>query len=161
MKKNGGGNWIIILSLLLAVLLTILPLPTWASWGRPLWVLMVICYWALALDEKISVGIAWLIGILLDILGGTVFGEHALVMCLCVFILLKIKKQVRMFPLLQQAVVILLLGALYQGIIYLLQGIFGNPPATIFYWFSIITTAIFWPWIFIILRDTRRRFKIK
>ncbi len=160
MKKSSRGNWVIVLSLLLAVFLTILPLPTWATWSRPLWVLMVLCYWVLALDEKISVGIAWLIGILLDILGGTVFGEHALVMCLSIFILLKIKKQVRMFPLWQQAVVILLLSALYQGIIYLIQGILGNPPATILYWISIVTTAIFWPWVFIILRDTRLRFKV-
>ena len=52
----------------------------------------------------------------------------------------------------------LLLSVLYQGIIYLVQGILGNPPQTVFYWLPIITTALFWPWVFIILRDTRRRF---
>ena len=46
----------------------------------------------MALEDSVSVGIAWLIGILLDVLGGTVFGEHALVMCLCVFIFIKLKK---------------------------------------------------------------------
>ena len=160
MRKMRRGNWVIVLSLLLAILLTILPLPTWASWGRPLWVLMVLCYWAMALEDSVSVGIAWLIGILLDVLGGTVFGEHALVMCLCVFIFIKLKKQIRLFPLLQQAIVILLLSVLYQSIIYLIQGILGSLPQTVFYWLPIITTPLFWPWVFVILRDSRRRFKV-
>jgi len=161
MKKTNRGTWVVIVSLLFAVLLTILPLPSWAGWARPLWVLMVLCYWAMALDDSVSVGIAWLLGILLDVFGGTVFGEHALVMCLCIFIVIKLKKQIRLFPLWQQSVLMLLLSVLYLGIIYLIQGMLGSAPQTIFYWLPLLTTAIFWPWIFVILRDSRRRFRVK
>ena len=161
MIKTNHGGWIILLSLLFAILLTILPLPHWANWGKPLWVLMVLCYWAMALEDQVSIGTAWLMGILLDVLEGTVFGEHALVMCLCIFVLIKLKKQLRLFPLWQQAAFMLLLSALYQAVIYLIQGMLGNAPATLFYWLPLLTTAIFWPWVFIMLRDSRRRFRVK
>lgn len=159
-KRPARGTWVIIFSLIVAVICTIIPLPDWAAWFRPLWVLMVLSYWALALDSRIGIGIAWLMGILLDILQSTVFGEHSLVLCLCIFVIIWLKRKLRMLPLWQQALFMVILAFLYQVIIYSLQAIMGQAIQSFLFWLSIVSTGIFWPWLFILLRDCRRRFKV-
>jgi rod shape-determining protein MreD len=149
-------NFAIILSLLLAIVFTIMPLPSWATWFRPLWVLLVLCYWAMALDGQVGVGWAWLLGLLLDILQGSVMGEHALVLSCCVYLVCKLRRQLRLNPLWQQAVVIFILCLFYQATVYLIQGMLGQAPASGLYWFAMFTSALVWPWIFILLRDLRR-----
>ncbi len=68
------GNWVIVLSLLIALVLTLLPLPPWAAPYRPDWVALALIYWCLALPERVSVGIGWSMGLLLDGLSGTLLG---------------------------------------------------------------------------------------
>jgi rod shape-determining protein MreD len=154
------GTWAITASLFCAVVLTILPLPDWASWARPLWVLLVLIYWVLALDNRVGVGVAWLLGILQDILGGTLFGEHALAMAIVIYIVAKLQRQIRVAPLMQQALIIFALSAIYLAIIYLLLGLTHRLPASIMFWWPVLTSALIWPWLFIILRDCRRRFRV-
>lgn len=157
---NKQGTWIIAVSLLVAVILTILPIPDWAAWGRPLWVLMVLMYWVLALDNRVGVGTAWYMGILLDILGGTLLGEHALAMAIVIYIVAKLQRQIRVAPLMQQALIMFILSVLYLGLIYLSLALTHRAPQSILYWLPIFMTSLFWPWVFVILRDLRRRFKV-
>jgi rod shape-determining protein MreD len=157
---NSQGTWVIVASLFIAVVLTILPLPDWAAWARPLWVLMVLIYWVLALDYRVGVGVAWLMGILLDILGGTLFGEHALAMTIVIYIVTKLQRQIRIAPLMQQALIVFILSAIYLGIMYVCLGLTNRLPSNFLYWLPIFITVLFWPWLFIILRDCRRRFKV-
>lgn len=160
-KVNRRGTWVIVLSIVVALLLTILPLPSWAKWTRPLWCVLVVSYWALALEDKVSVGIAFIVGILLDILGGSLFGEHALLIALCVFIVIKLRWQIRFLPLWQQSVLIFILALIYQLGIFIIQGLIHQRSNAWLFWLPSITTAIFWPWIFVILRDFRRRFNVQ
>lgn len=157
---NSRGTWVIVVSLFIAVVLTILPLPDWAAWARPLWVLMVLIYWVLALDSRVGVGVAWLMGILLDILGGTLFGEHALAMVVVIYIVAKLQRQIRIAPLMQQALLIFILSTIYLSIIYLCLGLTNRLPSSFLYWLPVFITALLWPWLFIILRDCRRRFTV-
>jgi rod shape-determining protein MreD len=159
-RRQQYSNWIITLTIIAALLLTILPLPTWAGWLRPLWLLMVLCYWAMALEDRASVGLAWLLGIVLDLLQGTLFAEHALAMCCCIYIITKLRRKIRLFSFWQQAITIGLVSTFYQVVIYYIQKVIGQPPQTMLFWLPIITTAGLWPWLFVLLRDTRRRFKV-
>lgn len=160
MRKSRMAKWFVALSLFVALLLTIIPLPTWAIWFRPLWVLMVLIYWALALEDSVSVGIAWLVGIFLDILQGTIFAEHALAMCCCVFIAIKLRRKLRLFPMWQQAFIVFLISFFYQLVIYSIQAMINQPIESIWYWLPVLTSGLLWPWVFIVLRDFRRRFRI-
>jgi rod shape-determining protein MreD len=51
--------WIIALSLVIALMLTALPLPEWAVNWRPAWVAMVLIYWCMALPERVGIGVRW------------------------------------------------------------------------------------------------------
>jgi rod shape-determining protein MreD len=54
---NKHNFWVVLMTLLIALLLSILPLPDFANWARPLWVMMVLCYWTIALEYRIGMGL--------------------------------------------------------------------------------------------------------
>jgi rod shape-determining protein MreD len=150
------GRWLIVLTFLASFILDILPLPGWVIWLRPAWTLLVLIYWVMALPYLIGVTTAFCVGILMDLLQGTLLGEYAFVMVIISFIVMKTYKIIRVYPLLQQTFVVFLLVLLYQLLIFIIQGIIGQLPHTWGYWLTAITSAILWPWIFILLRDLRR-----
>jgi len=138
----------------------VMPLPSGIIWLRPEWALLVLIYWAMALPEIIGVASAFFVGILLDLINGTMLGEHAFAMIVILYIVVKWHRMIRMFPLIQQVFVILGLTLLYQIILFGLQGVIGQIPHTFLYWCSIFVSALIWPWIFILLRDWRRRLQV-
>lgn len=155
-------SWLLImLSLLVAMMLTILPLPIWAGWVRPLWVPAVVFYWALAVPERFSIGAAWCVGILLDVLLGTLLGENALGLTLTVFVISKLFPRIRLFPMWQQVGVVILLSLCHLMLLFWMQGLIGQPVLAWQFWVPALSTGLLWPWLFIVLRDYRRRFAIR
>ena len=79
MRDDGAmrltGLFWISLSIIIALMLTILPLPLWAAWFRPEWLVLVAIYWSIALPHRFNIGVAWLLGLLLDALSGTILGD--------------------------------------------------------------------------------------
>ena len=117
---NMQSNWFVIpVSFVLAFMLTLLPMPGWAVWLRPAWVLMVLIFWAMSAPERVNVGTAWIIGIILDVLLGSLLGEHAFALTIVTYIVVRMYSRLRMFPLIQQGLSIFLLVFLYQFILFL------------------------------------------
>lgn len=154
-------NWIVIIStILVALILALLPMPNWTVWLRPAWVLMVLIYWAMTMPYHVNIGFAWLAGILVDLLNGTLLGEHALAFTIVVYFVSRMHIRLRMYPLLQQGMTILLFMLLYQFILFCIQGFIGELPDSHLYWLSSLTSTLLWPWLFVLMRDCRRWFKI-
>lgn len=152
--------FIIGITLTIAMMLTILPMPDWAIWLRPQWVLLVIMYWCLAIPDRVSVGIAWGIGLLMDVLQGTLLGQHALAMAVVAYFMVKFHPRIRLFPIWQNTLIVFILSIIYLGLLYWVQGVMGVSPNTWEFWIPAITSALLWPWVFIILRDLRRKFNV-
>ena len=159
-KREAKGTFWILLSFLLAMILSLVPLPSWVEWFRPEWLLMVIIYWGVATPHRVSIGIAWVLGLLLDAFNGTLLGEHALAMVVITYIVVSQHRRIRVFPLWQQGIVVLLLTAVFQLIVFMVQGAIGQIPQTWLYWMPTLTSMMFWPWVYAVLREWRRRFKI-
>jgi rod shape-determining protein MreD len=151
------AGWIIVLSFIVAFMLTAMPLPEWAASWRPAWVAMVLIYWCMALPDRVGIGIAWLLGLLLDVQQGTLLGQNALGLALIAYITLKSYQRVRMFPLPQQALVVCAYLLLQQFISLWIHGMMGVPPQNWTFWMPAFTSMVLWPWLFIILRDLRRK----
>ncbi len=157
-RHHGGG--IIVLSFIVALMLSIMPLPEWARLLRPEWVTLVLIYWCLALPERVGVGVGWVVGLLMDVMQGTLLGQYALALALVAFLALKLHQRVRVFPLWQQAVTILLLVVLEQLLVLWIKGITGHSPDLWLYLLPSLTSTLIWPWLFIILRNLRRHFRV-
>jgi len=155
------GGLIILLSFCLALSLTILPLPDWARAFRPQWVTLVLIYWAMALPHRIGVGIGFSLGILLDVLTGTLLGQHALGLSIVAFATVKLHQRVRVFPLWQQSLVVLVLLVVEHLLALWIMGTTNERPPGLLYWAVPPIGALLWPWIFVVLRDLRRRFHVR
>lgn len=158
--SNSHSGFIIFVSILIALILTLLPMPSWTIWMRPIWVFLVLAYWSMYLPYQVSVGIAWFVGIILDVLNGTLLGEHALALTIVIYVVVHMHSRLRMFGILQQSLSILLLALFYQTILYCVQGFIGALPQSKLYWSASFTSMLLWPWVYSILGSFRRRFKI-
>jgi rod shape-determining protein MreD len=159
MTSQPHNGFLIPISLMIAFLLTLLPMPGWTVWLRPEWILMVVIYWAMVAPERFSVGIAWMVGIFLDVLAGTLLGEHALALTIVTYLVVRSHTRLRMYPLLQQGCHILMLSLLYQFILFSIQGFVGELPNTWLYWVSSFISMLLWPWVLNIIRNYHYRFE--
>ncbi len=147
----------VLLSLLTALSLTIVPLPGSLAYARPEWVLMVLVYWGMAFPRRIGIATAFLSGLFLDVLQNHVLGQNALTLAAAMFIVLQIHPRMRVYPVWQQSVVVAFLVAFVLVLNIWILGTTGYPPESALYWLPILTSAVFWPPIYHLLRDTRRR----
>jgi len=157
-RQNGGA--IILLSFIVAFMLTAMPLPAWALNWRPAWVTIVLIYWCLALPHRVGIGIAWVAGLFLDVQQGTVFGQNTLALTLIAYIIITQHQRIRVFPLTQQALLVGILLLLSQLLTLWIRSMMGFTPQHWTYWAPALTSMLIWPWLFIILRDCRRKFYV-
>jgi rod shape-determining protein MreD len=145
---------------IVAIILTMLPMPDWTVWLRPAWVLMVLIYWTTMLPYHVNVGTAWCLGIILDVLNGTLLGEHAFAMTIVAYFVLRMHSRLRMYPLMQQGLWVFVFVLCYQFALFCIQGFLGSLPKTWLYWSSSATSMLLWPWVSSIMGDYRRRYKV-
>ena len=84
--RPAQGLGFIYLSLLAALLLTVIPVPYQLTLFRPDWALLVVMYWTLALPRRVNIGTAFVVGFLTDVLVGTVLGVNALAFSVVSFV---------------------------------------------------------------------------
>lgn len=153
-------NYAIHLSLLVALILQIMPLPEQVSIYRPDWVLLMICYWALALPHRVNVGVAFMYGLILDILLGTTLGLHSFAMSVTVFVLAANYQRLRNYSVWHQAVVMGIVTALYHLLVFWLQHLITDILFIVDYLLPVVSSVLLWPWVFGLLRKVRRQLKI-
>jgi len=154
------GTWVIVLSYLVALLLSIWPLPDSAEPFRPAWVLLVTIYWCLYLPQRVGLLVTFCAGILLDTLTGAPLGEHALALLLVAWVTLKLHLQLRVYPWWQQALVVLLLMLLYTFVLYWIDGMLGYTQGVLLRWMPVLITTVLWPWSMQLLGFLQQRFRV-
>ena len=161
-KEKSNGVWIIVLSFFLAYLLAIVPFPDWAMSYRPEWVAMVLIYWVVALPYRVGIGSAWFAGLVLDILKGSVLGLNAVGLVIVAYVTLSLHLRFRMFSSLQQAGLVLVLIGINLFLCHWLGVMTGYTSASdMMFIMGALTSAVLWPSLFQILRQTRRSFEVR
>lgn len=148
-----------VISVTLALILTILPLPEWSRMYRPEWLGLVIIFWCLATPTRFGVLTAWSIGLLEDALRGAVFGQHALVLALIAFLTLSMYRRLRVFPLLQQSLIVGGVLFLANALNLWIHNATGNLPGAWSYWWPPLAGLLLWPWIYPLLRSLQARYQ--
>jgi rod shape-determining protein MreD len=161
MSNTNRSRLVIAITFLVAIVLSILPGPDWAEQFRPNWVALVLIYWCMATPQRVGVGTGWSVGLILDVLYGSLLGEQAVAKTLLAFLTLKLHLQLRMFPRWQQAVSVLVLIALNHLLILWIKSLVGQAPVDWTYWTPSVVSMLIWPWLFVILRDVRRRWDVR
>jgi len=152
--------FVIFLSLLTGLILMILPLPDTVQIYRPHWVALMLIYWSMALPERVGLWFAFFSGIVVDASQGTLLGQHALALMIIVFINLNSYQRIRVMSLAQQAMYVFGLLIIGQVVIVWVEGIMGRPTPILAFFAAPFVGMLIWPWIFVILRDIRRKARI-
>ena len=155
--RNG---WVIWFSLALALLLSVAPLPDFMEVGRPLWPALILTYWVLALPHRVGMTTAWLLGVGVDVLYGTLLGQNALILTLVTFLVLSLHQRLRMFPMWQQSLVLLVVFGLAQLVQLWLNALTGNRPPTLAFVLPALVSALLWPWVSVALRGVQKRLNV-
>ena len=135
----------VLITILIGIMLMIMPLPTAAEAFRPDWLVLILVFWAMSAPRNYSVGIAWLLGIVLDVAQGTLLGQHALALCVVIYITVKFHLLMRVFPTLQLTATVFALLALYQFLLFWINGVAGVSATAVDYWGPVVSGTIIWP----------------
>jgi rod shape-determining protein MreD len=146
----------ILLSTAIALLLTIVPLPTMLELARPDWLLLLVIYWSLNAPFVAGLTYAWICGLIIDALIGTSIGQHALAYVLVATLAQHFQFRIRVFPVLHQAIVVLLLLLVYHFMLFWIDGIVGTAIFSWLRWLPALIGALIWPPLVAVL-DTGNR----
>lgn len=160
MSPHARGRLILVATFAAAIVMNILPGPSWAEPFLPDWVALTLIYWCMAVPHRVSVGVGWTLGIILDVLYGSLLGQHALAKSVIAYVTVRLHPQLRMFPRWQQAVSVLVLLVINQLLVIWIRGATGQSPGTVAYWTPSVVGMLAWPWLFVVLRDLRRRWHV-
>ena len=155
--SNRAGRLPVIVTIIAAIMLTVLPLPDWAEAFRPDWVALTLIYWAMMLPRTWSVGSAWIIGIVLDVAQGTILGQHALALCFITFMTVRFHLLMRVFPMQQLTATVFAILTLYQFLLFWINGVAGVDVPLVDYWGPVISGTILWPFVMTLLSGVRVR----
>jgi len=95
--------WFILVTLLAGLLANLVPLSGVALALRPDFLALVLLYWCIQAPRYVGVGVAWCVGILMDVGDGTVLGQHAFAYAFLAYAAEYFRRRVLRFPLWQQA----------------------------------------------------------
>ena len=155
------GTWFIFLTIIFAGMLGVMPLPEWLEVWRPEWIALVVVYWVIALQHRIGLFTAWIVGFFVDVLEGSLLGLNAITLTLIAYVALSLYQRLRMFTPLQQSTTILMLIGVSQLLIFWVLTATGqNTPQNLMFVMSALSSAIVWPLVFVLLRFGRRTLKV-
>lgn len=159
MTSSRESRSLIFLTITAAIFLSLLPLPEVLLPLKPYWVAMVLIYWSLETQDMISLGLAFLIGLVLDALSGSLMGLHALSLVVMVFLVQRFRSRLRFFPPWQQALSVLGLLVNDRIILIWITVLLGEPLPTWQYWLPPLVGMALWPWLFLLLDRIRARLR--
>jgi len=155
MKPGRESLTLIFLTILAAALFSLIPVPEVLSPFKPYWVALVVIYWSLETKDIISLGMAFLVGLILDILSGSLMGMHALSLVIMVFLVQRFRSRLRFFPPWQQALSVLGLLVNDRIILIWITVLLGEPLPTWKYWLAPLIGMAVWPWLFLLIDRIR------
>ena len=147
--------WLLPASIVAALLLGLLPLPAVLLPLRPYWLALVVAYWVIEDPDRVGLGFAFLVGVLADLVFGSLLGEQALRLVVMAFILQRFRARIRFFPMSQQALAV---GGLLLNDRIVTAGLhiaLGIQPLPTMFWLAPLTGMLLWPPVFVLLDALR------
>jgi rod shape-determining protein MreD len=130
-------------SLVLTLALSVMPLGALSPY-RPDFVAVVLLFWSLTAPRRFSLMTAFWAGLVLDALTGSLLGQHPLALLVIVYLAERFHLRVRVFPISQLAVFVLLLLGLYEFILFWIDGVANRTVPLIERWAPPLTGTLLW-----------------
>ena len=154
------ATWVIYLSLLVALLFMLLPIPMDWRFLRPDIATLALFYWALALPHRVGVATAFALGVGQDLVEGAPLGLSSPGLMLATLILQLNYQRIRQFDPIQQSLVILVLMLLSTGVEQWLRNGIGVPGLSTGGIMALAFSMVFWIPVRAVLRHSRRYYEV-
>jgi rod shape-determining protein MreD len=142
---NGESRIRMLITALVALILTVLPLPPWLDVIRPAFLVLMVLYWSVYTPRTGGVALGFFAGLMLDVFQGPVLGEHALALALITYIAVREHQRIRSKPAIQQAMFVFLALLVYELVLFMIDGWTGHPVTSLLRWVHTFTGALIWP----------------
>jgi rod shape-determining protein MreD len=142
---NVDSRMRLLLSAVVALILTVLPLPRWLDVVRPAFLVLTVLYWSVNAPRAGGLAIGFFAGLMLDVFQGPVLGEHALALSLITYIAVREHQRIRSKPAIQQALIVLAALLMYEVVLFMIDGWTGHPVTSPLRWVHPFTGAFIWP----------------
>lgn len=134
-------------TLVIAIILTIIPLGEYASFWQPEWVALTLVHWALVIRDRLSLILVFFIGLLMDVTleGSSLLGQHALGYVMVAYFSVRLGLRMTPEAFLQQIALLAAVMGMYMLLNLWIQQVTGGGPGGWLYWASLLTSLIVWP----------------
>ncbi len=140
-------SWRIIVVFIMALILTIIPLPNSLIWIRPPWILLFVLYLQFYLPYYFRILSIFIIGIIMDALLATIIGEHVFILCLMTLIANYRARCFHLLPVSQQMMLIGFFSMIYQVMIIFIDLLLGYNADSLSIFGIGLISMLMWPWL--------------
>ncbi|MET0279856.1 MAG: rod shape-determining protein MreD [Steroidobacteraceae bacterium] len=130
---------------LIALVLTLLPLPQLVSIVWPNLLVLVVLYWSTMAPQAGGMLLGFLAGLALDVLGGSQLGQHAFAMALLTYLALRLHLLTRAKPLFEQSIFVVIAIVVYEATLWAIDGFSSRDTGSWTRWMHIPIDAMLWP----------------
>lgn len=145
------------LSLLIGLLLQLIALPDLLAAARPLWLPLLLAYWTLTEPRLPTLMASFALGISLDVLYNTVFGQHAIGLLVLVYLMARLRGIFVLLPLWQSTIALIPAWLGYCAIMATIDSFLKHQADPWLRWMPVVSSTLFWPMIHGLLHSLQKR----
>ena len=143
--SNRENLLVILFTSVVALVLSILPLPGWLPVIRPAFLVLAVLYWSTMAPFVAGMALGFIGGLALDVFQGSLLGEHALALCFLTYLALRFNLLMRAKPIFEQSLYVLLALIGYESLLWVIDGWTGRSLSSPLRWVHALTGALIWP----------------
>ena len=159
------GGWVILLSLLVAMILAVVHLPEgspdWLGWLRPSWLLLILFFWVMELPHRIGLIAAWFLGLLVDGLLGQPLGLNGFLLAGFTFVTWRFFERLRMYSVYQQCGVLAALILACELVRGLVLDLAYEQPFSLLVLLTVLSSILFWPVVYVVLMRVQTAVRVE
>lgn len=152
--------WIVWISLFIAIILQIMPVPSYCFLFRPSLIQLLLIYWSIEIPHRVNIGTGFMLGIIIDLMLGSTLGIRALAFSILAYLVVLLCSLLQNMMLWLQTIIVLLLSIITKIIICGLQVLVINISLCPTIFLSSIIDGILWPLLFLLMRKLCYKFHV-
>jgi rod shape-determining protein MreD len=135
----------IVITAVIALVLSIVPLPNWLAILRPQFLVLTVLYWSTMMPRVGGLLLGFGSGLALDVFEGSLLGEHALALALASYLAIRLHLLVRAKPIFEQSLFVFAALMVYEFALWVIDGWSGHPLSNPTRWLHTLTGGLVWP----------------
>jgi len=132
-------------TLVAALIVNLLPWSGWPLALKPDFVALALLYWCIQQPRKVGFASAWLLGLMMDVADGSLFGQHALAYSVLAFAGIVLHRRVLMFTMRDQILHVIPLLLVNDLIVLAIRKIAGADFPGFSYFAGSLIAGVLWP----------------